>query len=516
MPAWQLSADPARFDEAIDFFGKRTVMTAAEAAALDLDSRQRAFWVGGGLHLAQVQRVFDEIGKALDSGEPFEDWRKRVRSTLRDDAHAETVFRNATQRALNAGRYRQMKDPAVVKFRPYFMQDSVLDSGTTAQCRALDGIILPADHEHWSMFWPPGHHKCRRGVRSLRKAEAERRGITNVPPVLPATPGWGNPPDAQGIWVPDPKKHDPKLTKELEKKKTKADKRPAPKTPKSKPEHDPKFWEKDYGHLGEAAPCAAYGRAMLERGLDRSAADVRAEYERLRAAKHPACGPDISEWFKGLPPNRPLRNTVVGRQLRSAVALTEHTRSINPAVDFAAQGGSGKALAAVADAQRFYRLSLDKSVRAPVGLHIDKAPAKVRAFFSKRAVRDDGSIGPRIVLDASDEPKTAVHELAHALEHSDDRALARSRAFLLARTKGEKLQKLKDLLPGAQYEDNEVAWQDEFWSPYVGKDYGEIYTEVTSMGYERMMDGINWFVRRSRSQADEEALFFMLGQLAGK
>jgi SPP1 gp7 family putative phage head morphogenesis protein len=524
MPGWAISADPAKFDEAIAWLSQRVVITAETAALLDDDSRQRAFWVGGGLQLAQIQNVFDEIAKAVESGEPFEQWRKRLRSTLRNDAHAETVFRNATQRALNAGRYRQMKDPAVIKYRPFFMFDAVLDTRTTTVCKKLGepAVIRPADDPFWETRWPPLHHRCRSGVRSLRKAEAERRGITNVPPIDQPPPGWGNTPDKAPIWKPDPKKHDPKLVAELEKKKAKADSKKPPPPPKNKPEHDPKFWEKDYAHLGEAAPCAAWGRAMLERGLDRSVAEFRAEYDRLKAAGHPALTTDISAWLKGLRPNQPLRGTVVGNQLHALIAFTEHTRTISPAAQFvAASGGSGAHLRVLAEAERFYQLTLDKSVKFPTGIHVDIGPrgAKGEPFRAKASwnkPRDDGSIGPRVVIDRAEFSPVVVHELAHLVEFSDPRAVARSRAFLLARTKGEPLKKLRDLTGIADYRDNEVAWEDKFWSPYVGKEYGAAATEVTSMGYERIMDSLTWFVRGSHRQADEEALFFMLGQLAGR
>src|SRR5690606_31273387 len=126
--AWAVTADVERFDEAVDWFLARTVITGGQARDLDARAKAEAFWVGGGLQLSQIQRVFDSIAQAAERGEPFEEWRKRVRDELRNDAHAETVFRNAVQRQYNAGRWRQMTEPSVAKFRPYFMYDAILDS----------------------------------------------------------------------------------------------------------------------------------------------------------------------------------------------------------------------------------------------------------------------------------------------------------------------------------------------------------------------------------------------------
>lgn len=223
---WQVTADVLRFDEAVDFFLGRVVMTAAQVVALDADIQERAFWIGASLQLDQIQSVHDKITKAIESGEPFDDWRKRVRDTLTDDAHAETVFRNAAQKSYNAGRYRQMSDPDVLKFRPYWMFDAVLDSRTTQTiCKPRDGVVLPAEHEFWQTATPPLHHRCRSSLRSLRESEAKRRGISKQAPDVDVPEGWGKAPTDDPIWKPDAAKLDKALNSEL---KRKAKKKPAP------------------------------------------------------------------------------------------------------------------------------------------------------------------------------------------------------------------------------------------------------------------------------------------------
>lgn len=521
---WTITADPERFEEAISYFLQRTILSSDEAARTDLDTLQRSFWIGGGLQLAQVQRVFDEIGKALENGEPFEDFRQRVRSTLKDPVHAETVYRNAVQRAYNAGRYRQMREPSVARFRPYWLYDSILDSRTTETCLTRNGTLLPQDHEWWATNVPPLHHRCRSSLRNLRKSEAEKRGVTKVPPVLPSHEGWGNAPDNAPIWKPDPKKTDPTLLKELERKKKAADEKPAPKPPKSKPEHDPRHWLKEYEHLGEAAAPAAYGRAMLERGLDRTPAEFLAEIDRLRKAGHPSLDylPPLSDIQK-LPQNRPLRENAVTAnhpRRRSLIAFTEHTRTVDPHVDFVAgNGGSVRGIpeaeATIAKAERFYRLTLSRSLRAPADWHLDNVPGG-RANAHNFALRDDGRKGGRIQMSRTTSWPVLIHELAHALEFENPKALARSRAFLAARRGSEPRRALKEIDPDRGYRDNEFAWADEFFDAYVGKDYGALGTEVTSMGYERLAGKLPGFTRDSHRAADEEMLFFLLGQLAGE
>ena len=86
--AFTTSADHDRFDEAASYFSKLVVLTREEALSLDGDARNRAFWIGNGLQLTQIQRVFDSLKKAQDDGEPFEEWRKKVAGELTDDVHA--------------------------------------------------------------------------------------------------------------------------------------------------------------------------------------------------------------------------------------------------------------------------------------------------------------------------------------------------------------------------------------------------------------------------------------------
>lgn len=515
------TADHDRFDEAAQYFLTRVVLTEREALALGADAGRRAFWIGGGLQLAQIQRVFDSIGKAQVSGEPFEEWRERVRGELTDDAHAETVFRNAVQRSYSAGRYAQMREPSVAKFRPYVMFDAVLDSRTTTICKTCHGTILPLEHEFWATHTPPLHHRCRAGTRSLRREQAEKRGITNVPPALDPPDGFGLAPGADPVWKPDPNKHDGVLLNELGRKEATS---PPPKPkPKAAPkEHDPKHWEREYEkRYGEAAPAIGWGRAMLERGLDRSPSDVLGELNRLKAAGHPGLQLEFFDWLEQLEPNRPLRLQVAALEAGNKVLIgtQEHARTIKTAafpVD--------TMLPAVKSAKAFYELMLDASVRR-VGDWKIELWAGARAF----ATAHPGTMLYRgqqraysarsVVLGSAEKVSTAVHELAHAIEYSDDRALKRSRTFLLVRAKEGPvgLRDLNRLRPLDGYEDGEAAWPDKFIHPYIGKEYGPFSTEVTSMGYEALAlprsAELGW---ANLGKKDEEMLWFLLGQLAGR
>jgi hypothetical protein len=346
-----------------------------------------------------------------------------------------------------------------------------------------------------------------------------------VPPALDPSPGFGRAPIDDPVWKPDPKKHDTDLTNELGRKETATAQKV--KKPKKAPQHhDPLYWEDRYRlnegeharDYAEAAPAVGWGRAMLERGLDRPFGEVIAELARLKQARFPALEfIDLDEIASGLPLEQPIRSRLLSlsKEWRGLVAIQEHTRTIKAgafpidSTDEAAQ-----------QARTWYELMLDASVKRPS--HWKYRTGARRAYATNRRYVDKtlGLIDANsVVFRFGTEHHTVVHEFAHALEFENKKALERSVAFLGARTRGEPLEKLRNIAPerggGPDYEDDEEARPDKFGNAYIGKDYGGIATEVTSMGYQALaIPGRSTL--RSLSEHDPDMLFFLLGQLAGR
>ncbi len=186
--------------------------------------------------------------------------------------------------------------------------------------------------------------------------------------------------------------------------------------------------------------------------------------------------------------------------LKGYVALSEHTRTITPG-DFKLLG-----VRLPKEAQAFFELSLDKSVRRPSDWRVNRVQGRSYIDPPSR------TINVRIGSDFS----TYVHEVAHAIESSDTRALQRSLVFLKGRTAGEAEQQLSKLT-GLPYGPNELTRPDQFLDPYMGKDYGTIATELTSMGYELVGGGtIGPLTLQDLARHDPDYLLFLLGQLAGR
>jgi SPP1 gp7 family putative phage head morphogenesis protein len=489
---WAAPAKVDRFDEAVDWFMARTVMTKDQVKRLEPANRQDAFWVGAGLQADQVQRVQDEITKAIESGEPFEDWRKRVRNDLFSDAHAETVFRNATQRSYNAGRWEQMQDPEVAKFRPYLVFDAILDDRTTTICEACNETILHREDPWWGSHIPPLHHRCRSSIRSLREAEAKRQGITTEPTEDAPGGDWGAPPAAGNGWRPDKDRYEKRIAAEIERKRLLRE-APAPATP-----HAPDEWAKKYqDRYGEAAPAVGWGKASYETGMDLPIKEVRQQLQRLPATEATRAMLGSLEGAEGT-----LRRS--GGELdpirRAAAGTAGHLKAIPDRPPIKASGlparGTGKR------AQDFFT-----EMTGPDMVHPEDF------VFELKSTRAGAAPWAKYIRYRS-APGVLEHEWAHSIEYLNPKLQASSLAFREARTRGERLTQIEGQNPG------ELGKEDDFLNHYIGKVYSDPQTanstEITSMGVELLAGGTGWGKLEQLLKRDPEHFFFVLGQLAGR
>ena len=116
------------------------------------------------------------------------------------------------------------------------------------------------------------------------------------------------------------------------------------------------------------------------------------------------------------------------------------------------------------------------------------------------------SHGTVIYMNDKTTVKTIVHEMGHAFENSDINTLSRAVEHIHSRTAGEPLRRLRDITGSKSYRASETAREDEFFSPYIGKEYTSTSpvaswkvdnpwggkpittTELVSMGAEHLYD----------------------------
>jgi len=174
------------FQAAVDELRSRIAVSDDEYESLVDAARERAFSVAGLAQQRLVEQVLDTLAKAVERGQGLDEWRRQLGEDLKQAwgkgsaFRLETIFRNAVQTAYNRGRYQQMTHPTIMRMRPYWMYDAVLDKRTTPICRERDRTVKEATDQWWNSNYPPLHHRCRSAVRTLTRRQGEGRGVTDT------------------------------------------------------------------------------------------------------------------------------------------------------------------------------------------------------------------------------------------------------------------------------------------------------------------------------------------------
>jgi SPP1 gp7 family putative phage head morphogenesis protein len=229
--------EPLTFEQAVEFFRDKVVLSPDEFKALWQEYKSLAFSVAGIAALDVLKDIYDALLRAIEEGLTQQEFAQRANKILENRGwkgltpyRLDNIFRTNIQTAYNIGHYRRMTD--VLKARPYWMYDAVNDKHTRPTHRALDGKVFPADHPFWDTWYPPNGYRCRCGVISLSEEQVRRRGLkieTEVPkmveppgqparPLLP-DPGFAHNP-AKVKWEPDLTKYPAPLRRAYEAKVT--------------------------------------------------------------------------------------------------------------------------------------------------------------------------------------------------------------------------------------------------------------------------------------------------------
>lgn len=110
--------------------------------------------------------------------------------------------------------------------------------------------------------------------------------------------------------------------------------------------------------------------------------------------------------------------------------------------------------------------------------------------------------------------RLALHEIAHRAEYKNPEISLANKDWVRARCEkggfSSEPSKLSGLAPNGKYKDDEIALEDTFVDPYVGKVYPDMATEVLSMGLEHFSSDK---LLASLYQKDPEHVFLTLGAI---
>lgn len=180
------STDPAfatrPVKDAREQFEQRKPVTRDVYDAMTDAARRRAVTVAGAATADIVRTVQRELVRQVSEGADLRDFSKRVVPRLEqagwtpiNDSHVENVLRTNVGTAYNAGRARQMTQPEVLRFRPYWQIVTVNDGPPRQRKTHQDAhlVVLAADDPFWLEAYPPFGYQCRCRVRSIGRRAGE-------------------------------------------------------------------------------------------------------------------------------------------------------------------------------------------------------------------------------------------------------------------------------------------------------------------------------------------------------
>ncbi|MCX2697064.1 phage portal protein family protein [Ochrobactrum chromiisoli] len=179
-----------QFKEQIDFLKqKRTTPTKAWTDAMR-GMHDRAFVIAGATDLDMLSDFQNVIVKAIADGTTLEDFRKdfdRIVSQYGWSYKGErgwrtrVIFETNVRTSYMAGRLKQMRDPDVVRLRPFWQYrhgETRVPLHPRKQHLAWHGTILRYDDPWWEKHFPPNGWVCSCGVRTLSESDLTRLGKT--------------------------------------------------------------------------------------------------------------------------------------------------------------------------------------------------------------------------------------------------------------------------------------------------------------------------------------------------
>lgn len=237
------------FAEAIAFLRDKLDLPAERWTDLWQSAHDRGFMVAGATKADLIADLHAAVLKAREQGTTLAEFRKDFEALVArhgwtgwtgEDTPAGRAWRTRTiydtnlRTSYQAGRYAQMTDPAVLKWRPYWRykhSDSV--RVPRPHHLAWNGLVLRADDPWWRTHYPPNGWGCKCRVFALSQEDLKKLGKDGPDPtpddglyewtdkqtgeihLVPKgiDPGWDYAPGAS--WFPNLDKYPYEVAKEL-------------------------------------------------------------------------------------------------------------------------------------------------------------------------------------------------------------------------------------------------------------------------------------------------------------
>ncbi|MBP1862156.1 PBECR2 nuclease fold domain-containing protein [Rhizobium herbae] len=177
------------FKEQIDFLRqKRGKPTKTWLDAMH-GTHDRAFVIAGATDMAMLSDFQNALADAMEKGTTLDAFRNEFDSIVAKYGWAyngergwrtRVIFETNMRTSYMAGRLKQMRDPDVLKLRPFWEYrhgETRTPKSPRAYHKAWHGKIFHCDDPFWETHFPPNDWLCSCGVRSLSLRDLKRRGM---------------------------------------------------------------------------------------------------------------------------------------------------------------------------------------------------------------------------------------------------------------------------------------------------------------------------------------------------
>ncbi len=176
------------FKEQIDYFKQKAPRPTAAWTDIMRGDHDRAFVIAGAKDRDMLKDFQNALLKSRTEGKGYREFLKDFDAIVGKFGwsyngergwRSKVIYETNVRTSYMAGRLKQMRDPAVIKARPYWQyRHGVTRKPKFArrQHLAWHGLVLPHDDPFWTTHYPPNDWKCSCGVRTLSKFDLDRLG----------------------------------------------------------------------------------------------------------------------------------------------------------------------------------------------------------------------------------------------------------------------------------------------------------------------------------------------------
>lgn len=195
------------FDKQLEYFRGKIPLPAETLKGITAEYHDWAFSVTGITQADLIRDMQWLIDRAISEGIDFEDFKQQfyrligrkgwtpvpidpnasaetqAKQKQASDRRLYTILDTNHRRSFGAGRHRQMREPNLLKKRPYWQWLWRDSPHPREHHKAIDQHVFLATEEFWEHCFPSCGFGCRCGVRSLSEKDLKRLGLeVSTPP----------------------------------------------------------------------------------------------------------------------------------------------------------------------------------------------------------------------------------------------------------------------------------------------------------------------------------------------